>query len=483
MTTTSPAPEPGALRRLAGEVRRGRTGARDLVERSLERIARHRDLTAVIAERAEAARADADAVDAAVARGEDPGPLAGLPLLVKDNDDVRGLRTTYGSRWFADAPPAERDGLVVARLRAAGAIVVGKTNVPEFCIEGYTDNLVFGPTRNPWNPERSPGGSSGGSAAALAAGLAPIATGTDGGGSVRIPAAFCGLAGYKPTNGVIGRPTAPDWIDFSTDGFMATGADDLRTLLGVVAGPVAGDPTALPGPLPASGMPTRLVVAERTDELGPLPAEVADAFRAAADRLAALLGTAPELREPGWFFPGWSPDEDWFVLASAEHASVFGRERIERDAGSLHASAREFLQSGLAVDADAYLAARRRRFAAVARLDGILGDDAVLVTPTVAAAGWGVDGRLGDGPAGLLGPEVYSTAIQNVTGLPAVSLPAGLLPDGMPFGLQVTAPRWHDLGLLELAARWEAAHPWPRTAPGYEQFGDAPIHPTHPRSS
>ncbi|GAA2091461.1 amidase family protein [Pseudolysinimonas kribbensis] len=474
MTTTSPDPEPGMLRRLAGEVRSGRTGARDLVERALERIARHRDLTAVIAERADAARADADAVDAAVAHGDDPGPLAGLPVLAKDNDDVRGLRTTHGSRWFADAPPAERDGLAVGRLRAAGSIVVGKTNVPEFCIEGFTDNLVFGATRNPWNPQRSPGGSSGGSAAALAAGLAPIATGTDGGGSVRIPAAFCGLVGYKPTNGVIGRRTAPDWIDFSTDGFMATGVDDLRSLLGVVAGPVAGDPTALPGPLPASGMPTRLVVAERTDELGPLPADVAEAFHGAAERLAAVLGVGAasvEHREPGWFFPGWSPDEDWFVIASAEHASVFGRERIERDAATLHPSAREFLQDGLAVDADAYLAARRRRFAAVARLDEVLGDDAVLVTPTVAAAGWSLDGRLGDGPTGLLGAEVYSTAIQNVTGLPAVSLPAGALPDGMPFGLQVTAPRWHDLGLLALAARWEAAHPWPRTAPGYAEFG------------
>jgi Asp-tRNA(Asn)/Glu-tRNA(Gln) amidotransferase A subunit family amidase len=469
VTTTSPAPEPGLLRRVAADVRAGRVTARELVERSLDRIAAHRELNAVIAERADAARADADALDAAIARGEDAGPLAGLPVLAKDNDDVRGMRTTHGSRWFADAPPAERDGLTVSRLRAAGAIVVGKTNVPEFCIEGFTDNLVFGATRNPWDLDRSPGGSSGGSAAALTAGLAPIATGTDGGGSVRIPAAFCGLLGFKPTNGVIGRPTPPDWIDFSTDGLMAASVDDLRTLLGVVAGPVAGDPTALPGPLPASPAPTRVIVAERTDELGPLPAEVAAAFHDAAGRLAALLGARVATMEPGDLFPGWSPDEDWFTIASAEHASVFGRARIERDAGSLHPSAREFLLGGLAVDADAYLAARRRRFAAVARLDELLGDDALLLTPTVAVAGWTPDGRVGDGPAGLLGPEVYSTAIQNITGLPAVSLPAGAI-DGMPFGLQVTAPRWHDLGLLDVAARWETVHPWPRTAPGFEEF-------------
>ncbi|MEO8093643.1 MAG: amidase [Pseudolysinimonas sp.] len=464
-------PRPGQLRRLAADVRHGHVTARELVERSLERIDRHRELGAVVAERAAEAIADADELDARVARGEDPGPLAGLPVLAKDNDDVAGLRTTHGSRWFADAAPANTDGVVVGRLRAAGAIVVGKTNVPEFCIEGYTDNLVFGSTRNPWNLERSPGGSSGGSAAALAAGLVPIATGTDGGGSVRIPAAFCGLVGLKPTNGVIGRRPAPDWIDFSTDGLMATSVDDLRILLSLMAGPVAGDPAALPMPLPDSPLPTRLLIAERTDELGPLPTEISQAFYEAAERLTELLGATSERRVPGFFFPGWSPDEDWFVLASAEHTSVFGRERIERDAGMLHPSAREFLLDGLSVTADAYLAARRRRFDAVARLDELLAGGGALVTPTVAASGWAPDGRRGDGQSGLLGAEMYSTAIQNVTGLPAVSLPAGLLPDGMPFGLQVTMPRWADLGLLELAARWESAFPWPRTAPTYEEFG------------
>lgn len=470
MTTTSTHPEPGSLRGLAAAVRAGTTTARELVERSLARIEVHRSLNAVIAENAAQARAEADAVDAAVGRGEDAGPLAGLPVLAKDNDDVRGMRTTHGSRWFAEAAPAATDGVTIGRLRRAGAIVVGKTNVPEFCIEGYTDNLVFGPSRNPWRLDRSPGGSSGGSAAALAAGLAAIATGTDGGGSVRIPAGFCGLLGYKPTNGVVGRRTAPDWIDFSTDGLLATGTDDLRVLLDVVAGPVAGDPTAPPMPVPPAALPVELIVAERTDDFGPLPAAVAAAFHDGAERLAAVLGVPLRHRDPGSFFPGWSPDEDWFVLAAPEHASVFGRARIERDADLLHPSAREFLLSGLATGADDYLAARRRRFHAVARMDELLAGGAALVTPTVAEAGWSPDGRRGDQPSGLLGPEVYSTAIQNMTGLPAVSLPAGLLADGMPFGLQVTMPRWADRGLLDVAARWEAAFTWPRTAPGYEEF-------------
>lgn len=455
------------LRRLADEVRRGHTSARELVERSLDRIAEHRDLNAVIAERADEARVEADAVDAAVALGEHQGPLAGLPVLAKDNDDVRGMPTTHGSRWFMGAAPARNDGVSIGRLRAAGAVVVGKTNVPEFCIEGYTDNLVFGATRNPWNVDRSPGGSSGGSAATLAAGLTAIATGTDGGGSVRIPAAFCGLLGYKPTNGVIGRRFPPDWIDFSTDGLLATSSDDLQLLLEVVGGPVDGDPTALPTPLPPSTMPDRLIVAERTDDLGPLPPEVAEALHDGAAKLADLLGVPVEHRRPESFFPGWSPDQDWFVIATAEHASVFGRDRIEGEAELLHPSAREFLLAGLAVSADEYLAARRRRFAAVARLDHVLAGGAALVTPAVAESGWAPDG----GKTGLLGPESYSTAIQNMTGMPAVSLPSGLLADAMPFGLQVTMPRWADRGLLEVAARWEATFPWPRVAPGYREFG------------
>jgi Asp-tRNA(Asn)/Glu-tRNA(Gln) amidotransferase A subunit family amidase len=166
------------------------------------------------------------------------GPLAGVPILVKDLEQVIGLPTRKGSLALADAPPESADGTVVARLKAAGAIVVGKTTLPEFAIEGYTANRATGVTRNPWNLELSPGGSSGGSAAAVSAGVVPIATATDGGGSIRIPAAFCGLVGLKPSNGVIGRWPTPDWIDFSTEGPFATTVDDLRLLMSVIAGEI-----------------------------------------------------------------------------------------------------------------------------------------------------------------------------------------------------------------------------------------------------
>jgi Asp-tRNA(Asn)/Glu-tRNA(Gln) amidotransferase A subunit family amidase len=420
--------------------------------------------------RAEDALADAVAIDARIARGEEVGPLAGLPLLGKDNDDVAGLRTTFGSRWFADAAPAESDGVSVGRLRAAGAIVIGKTNVPEFCIEGFTDNLLFGATHNPWGFDRSPGGSSGGSAAALAAGLAAIATATDGGGSARIPAALTGLLGFKPTLGVIGRRRAPEWIEFSTDGLMTATTDDLELLLGLVAGSIDGDPWSAPNALRPVESPRRIVLADRTDDLGPLPAEVAQQLERQAHELSEVLGIAIERREPDTFFSGYSPDEDWFAIAAAEHASMYGRQRIERDLDRLYPSTREFLTYGLSISADDYLAARRRRYEAVRRIDEILAGDAILVTPTLAVVGYDVRGQLPGEEPGLLGPEVYSTALQNIANLPAISLPAGLLSDGMPFGLQVTLPRWHDLAAIEIARRWETAHPWPRTAPGYEPF-------------
>ena len=166
----------------------------ELVERSLRLIeAGNPGIGAVVAFRAEQAVDEAASQDRRLAAGEDIGPLAGLPLLVKDLEDVAGMVTTQGSLVYADSAPAATDGLVPGRLRSAGAIVVGKTNLPECAFEAYTDNRLFGATRNPWDPQWSPGGSSGGSAAALSAGMVALATATDGGGSARIPAAFCGL--------------------------------------------------------------------------------------------------------------------------------------------------------------------------------------------------------------------------------------------------------------------------------------------------
>ena len=293
------------LAELAAAVRERRASARELVTLALERIDRlNPALNAVILVRAEEALAEAAALDERIAAGEQVGSLAGLPLLVKDNEDCAGLPTTFGSLLRADAPPAEEDCEVAARLRAAGAIVVGKTNLPEFAFEGFTSNRLFGSTRNPWALDRSPGGSSGGSGSALMSGMAPLVTGTDGGGSIRIPAAFCGFVGLKPTNGLIGQRPAPSWIDLSTKGPMATSVADARLLLDVLRGPIAGDPRAIPSWMPDAGARvTRILATPRLvahdEPIAPRPAR---AVRAGCHRSRggdSRVGRADRAALPG----------------------------------------------------------------------------------------------------------------------------------------------------------------------------------------
>src|ERR1019366_10033352 len=235
------------------------------------------------------------------------GALVGVPALVKDLEDWQGHPTRKGSLALARASAAHANGVVPGRLIDAGAIVVGKSTLPEFAIEGYTANLLTGVTRNPWNADYSPGGSSGGSAAALSAGLVTIATATDGGGSIRIPASLCGLVGLKPTNGMIGRWPAPDWIDYSPAGPFATASDDLRLLYDVMVGPVAGDPSSPPLSLTGQlvrheGRPISLFAADRTSPLGPLPESVRTAFHQAVDAFADLFGQAVQWPERQSFF-------------------------------------------------------------------------------------------------------------------------------------------------------------------------------------
>ena len=420
-----------------------------------------------------------DALEAAdeMDQGEPPrGALAGIPTLIKDLEDWQGYPTRKGSLALRNAPPATSNGVVPQRLHDAGAIVMGKSTLPEFAIEGYTANELTGVTRNPWNPDYSPGGSSGGSAAAVVAGLVGVATATDGGGSIRIPASLSGLVGIKPTNGLIGRWPAHDWIDYSTDGPFATSTDDLRLLLDVMVGPVAGDPTAptrsfLAHMARLDGRPLRLIAAERTSPLGPLPDGVAVAFHDAVSAFTEVIDATLTWREAEGFFTDGDPDLDWFIVTTAEHVASLGRAWVESHMHEFHVSTQEFLSTGLQVTAEEYLNARRRRFLYVRTMDELLGNDGLLVTPAVASDGWLADGRLNaESDVHGLPPEVYSTAMQNVTGHPAITIPFGMLPTGLPFGLQVTAAHYDDYRLLDIADLVEAAYPWARTAPGYESL-------------
>ena len=470
---------PGAISATSAAIASGHVSAVEAVVEALRRIdQRDGVLGAVVALRADEALVEARALDERRARtGRPSGVLDGVPVLVKDLEDVAGMSTGRGSLMFADAPPALRDEVVPGLLRAAGAIIIGKTNLPEVATEGFTDNLVDGPTRNPWHPDYSPGGSSGGSAAAISSGMVPIATATDGGGSIRIPAAMCGLVGLKPTHGAVGRWPVPDWIDLSTYGPMATTVDDVRLLLNLMVGMVDGDPESAPAPWNpmisgSAGSPTHILVAERTSPLGPLPAAVADAFHGAVASLSSILECPVTHLDPEEAFGGLGdPDLDWFTMATADHVNALGRDRVTRWLDRMHPATAEFMRMGLAVDVDQYIAARRRRPAYTRRLDELLGHGGLLLTPTVAVEGWLADGRLtADAEPGLLPPEVYSTAVHNLTGHPAITLPAGVYASGIPFGLQVASARWRDDLLLDVAQVWEQHHPWPRTAPGFDEF-------------
>ena len=247
-------PNPGdfrtrSLAEWAGAVRARELSARELTDTALANIdASNGRINAFVAVDAERARAEADAIDARLAAGDTVGPLAGIPIGVKDLEDARGFVTTYGSAAHAADKPAERDSVLVERLRRAGCVVVGKTNAPEFGLKPQTDNVTFGISRNPWNLDVTPGGSSGGTAAALAAGLVPLATGSDGGGSIRIPSAVCGLSGLKPSLGRVpsGDPKAPSWGALSTKGPMALGIRDVALALDAVVGPYPRDLRSLP---------------------------------------------------------------------------------------------------------------------------------------------------------------------------------------------------------------------------------------------
>jgi Asp-tRNA(Asn)/Glu-tRNA(Gln) amidotransferase A subunit family amidase len=460
------------LAELAAAVREGRVAAKELVALAYERIERENgELNAVIALRPEEeAVAEAEKRQASAS---DPGrsfPLLGLPLLVKDNTDVAGMRTTNGSRLLEDAPPAERDARVVERLRAAGAVVVGKTNVPEFSFLGFTDNSVFGPARNPWGLEWSPGGSSGGSGAALAAGMAPLATATDGGGSVRIPAAFCGLAGLKPTNGLVGRRPIPSWMDLSTDGPLGHSVADVRLLLDVMRGPEAGDIGVAPGWEPRAGRASRVIAAPRTYDWGPLPPGVDERYRAALGGIERDLELpVDEINAASIFTFGGDPSEDWFVLVAVEELHLIGRDRVQANLDRLSPPFRSTMEYAFAITLERYVEARRNRFEYARAMDALLGRDALFVCPTLGHEGWLADGTLpgADGPAGSDG---YNTGEANLSGHPALSVPAGLSPNGIPFGLQVTGPRFRDDLVLAFGEAWEAANPWPAAAPGHDAF-------------
>ncbi len=451
---------------LAATVRSGATHPVELVNEAYDRIERHDGVLNAVVN----LRPRAEAVAEAEAHSR-TGLVAGLPLLVKDMARAIGLRTTFGSTLFADAAPDTQDDVYVARLKAEGAIVIGKTNTPAFGHTGVTTNLVFGATGNPWNPERSPGGSSGGSVAALMAGYTPLATTSDGGGSTRGPASAVGLVGYKPSMGAIGRNFTPRWLNYSTMGVAGRTVADCAYEASIVMGAARGDILSLPtGSVSVKPIRPTRVLAIRTLRSGVEP-WIEAAMEALCGRITAMGIDVAATASPV------DPEElvhHWFFSSAAEAAQSLGVYRDRWD--EFDASLRVQLQAGEHVTAAQYIASQRARYEAAAAFDDLLTPGTVIITPTCNTDSWLKEGPLPTSAGGVLSPAItLNTMDSNFTGHPAMSVPLGQDSHGVPFGLQIIAPRFADGLAFGLAAALESdalesGSPWPTVAPGFSTW-------------
>ncbi|MGI8716160.1 MAG: amidase [Solirubrobacteraceae bacterium] len=452
---------------LAAMVRARELRPRELVELFLARIeALDPRLNAFRTTLSEQALAEADALS------DLSGALCGVPLAVKDDIDLAGQSRTRGSR--APALPATADAEAVRRLRAAGAIPIGVTNVPELMIFPWTASAANGITRNPWDPSRTPGGSSGGSAAAVAAGLVPAATASDGGGSIRIPAANCGLVGMKPTRGRVSPGGGGDrfsgWLGLSVYGSLARTVADSALLLDVMHGPLPGDPSPAP---PFSGSyvaaaavapaPLRIAVSRKLPpgQLG----RISDDQRGAWERTGTLLSTLGHdvvPRDPAYGFAQLEFAQCWV-------RSVYEESLTLSDTALLEPSTRQMAAAGR------YLVPKRRRAsllrgraATSARIMALWDEFDVLVTPTLARTSIAADGAYGrSAPAAVntAGRFAPFTATWNLTGQPAISIPAGLSADGLPLSVQLIGKLGAEDVLYSLAGQIEQAAPWAQRRP------------------
>ena len=445
-----------AVAELAHLVASGAMSAVELTSVALDRIeAVNPVLNAWASIDADAALAQARALDTRITAGEDVGPLAGVPLGVKDLEPASGFVTGYGSALCADDPPSTVDSIQVARLRAAGCIVIGKTTTSEHGWKADTVSPHWGATVNPWNVERSAGGSSGGSAVALASGMVALATGSDAGGSIRIPASVCGLSGLKPTHGLvpIGGPTAPGAGVLGVRGPMARTAADIGLALDVVAGPHPHDGFST-GAAPAIGpiraaLPPRVVWAPSPG--APVDREIA---AACAATLRALEGQGVEVVEADSLFRS-EPLADWFPLWAAYRDRAQGHlrgtpswDRIDPELRGLMDYARDHVDAGVVLGA--LDSAHRYNLDLAAQLERA----PLILTPTVAGQTGPVGGQgTVDGePSVLWSPFAPSV---NLTRHPAGTACVGLTADGMPIGLHVIGPHGGDASVLRTLAAIE----------------------------
>jgi aspartyl-tRNA(Asn)/glutamyl-tRNA(Gln) amidotransferase subunit A len=452
---------------IAESVRSGERKAVDVLEEAYERLARlNGPINAFIFLDEENAYRAAREIDLKVARGIDPGPLAGVPFGVKDLEDCRGMRTTQGSVFLLDSPPVEHDSPHVERLRAAGAIPIGKTAASEFGMDGATYTRAWGVTRNPWNLEMTPGGSSGGSSAAVAAGIVPFATSTDGGGSTREPAAFTGLVGLKPSHGRI--PKDGGFSNFAVHGVLTRTVAETARCLDVTAGPDDRDRQSLP---PVGYRYEDII--ETLDVAGLRATFSPDFGYAVVDPevIEIALAAARSLGEAAGF--EWK-DATFRPTNVMRHWAAIMLSNIEQDFtergmlpdrfDELAPKTQKVLQRVRAMQGGINLKASWAKIHQLEReVAAFFRDHDLLLSPATACPPYPAD-HLGvdiiDGrDATESGVEPFGM-LANVCWNPSISIPAGLTRNGLPVGLQITVRRHRDDIALRLARIWERTQPW-----------------------
>ena len=447
-------------REQARRIRAGDRRATELLGACMSRVERHNGTLNAIVTLNPEAEAEATAVDAALAAGEDPGPLAGLVVGIKDVTETAGLRTTYGSPLFADHIP-DRDAVVVRRLREAGAVILGKTNTPEFAAGGNTWNEVFGVTRNPWNPALSAGGSTGGGAVGLATGMISLAQGTDLGGSLRIPASFCGIAGLRPTPGLV--PTVPAaylWDDLQSTGLMARDPEDVAFGLRAISGPDPASPVSAPEPLwPGPGDAD--LVGSRWAWCGDIARIGIDGGVEAAcsEALEALRTGGAEVDEVDLDLScAW---DAFLVLRGHWFVSHFEAELHRVDAFGPNVSAN--LRSGLALTPAQIGAAENVRRRVREEILALLDRYDALLTPCMAIPPFPVEQNypetVGGRPMKTYVDWIAPTFLLSMPGLPVACAPAGLDAAGLPVGLQVVGPPRGEGQVLAVASAISRVRP------------------------
>ena len=448
---------------LADGFRRGEFDPVDALEACLDRVAACQPgLNAILLVDAAGARTAAAASRARWRAGQALGPLDGVPVSLKDNLHAAGLPTTWGSKLLQGFV-AKHDEVPVARLRAGGAVIIGKTNLPEFALQGITDNLVAGATRNPWDLSLTPGGSSGGAAAAVASGCAPLALATDGGGSTRRPASHTGVAGFKPSPGLIARGGGlPEiFLDFEVPGILARHAGDVLALSQVLATPghrLGHEPVR----------PARILYVPRFAG-HPVDSGIAGRVKEAAQHWAALGHQVEEAAPADWadavneVWPMLSNAGLAWMLAQAWQFPEFGlREGQAPDLAMCGAAARSNAAQGASAPATALFEALSAVHALKQRMDEIFSQHDFILTPATAALPWKLGQPWPDVINGTsVGPRGHAvfTAFANAAGLPAIALPCGFA-GPLPTGFQLVGRPGADAALLALALEYERAFPW-----------------------